>query len=93
MKERVEECVQLVYQTIEEIGNGESLMLCSDQYKRRMPKNISTRTSKSHVFKSNGLCMTAGIEEHLDDVFMQVDKEMKHMMDALEKKKRSKLGH
>ena len=33
------------------------------------------------------MCMTAGIEEHLDDVFMQVDKEMKHRMDTLEKKR------
>ena len=31
--------------------------------------------------------MTAGIEEHLDDVFMQVDKEMKQRVDALEKKR------
>ena len=32
-----EECMHLAYQTIEEIGDCESLMLCSDQYKRRMP--------------------------------------------------------
>ena len=60
-----EECMQPVYYTIEEIGDGESLMLCSNQSKRRMPEKISTGTSESHVFKSNGLCMTAGIEEHL----------------------------
>ena len=36
--------------------------------------------------------MTAGIEEHLDDVFMQVDKEMKHRMDALEKKRKIRIG-
>ena len=74
-----EESMQPVYQTIEEIGDGESLMLCSDQYKRRMLEKISIGTSESHVFKSNGLCMTVGIEEHLDDVFMQV---VKHRMDA-----------
>ena len=39
-----EECMQPVYQTIEEIGDGESLMLCSDQYKRRMRENISIGT-------------------------------------------------
>ena len=44
--------------------------LYSDQYKRRMPEKKSTGTSESRVFKSNGLCMTTGIEEHLDDVFM-----------------------
>ena len=87
-----EECMQRVYQTIEEIGDGESLMLCSDQYKRRMLENISIGTSESHVFKSNGLCMTVGIEEHLDDVFMQVDKEMKNRMEALEKKRQIKIG-
>ena len=36
--------------------------------------------------------MTAGIEEHLDDVFMQFDKEMKHRMDALEKKRKIRIG-
>ena len=87
-----EECMQPVYQTIEEIGDGESLMLCSDQYKRRMLQKISIGTSESHVFKSNGLCMIAGIEEHLDDMFMQVDKEMKHRMDALEKKNKIRIG-
>ena len=61
-------------------------MLCSDQHNRGMLEEISTGTSESHVFKSNGLCMNAGIEEHLDDVFMRDDKEMMHMMDALGKK-------
>ena len=36
--------------------------------------------------------MTIGIEEHLDDVFMQVDKEMKNRMDALEKKIKIRIG-
>ena len=36
--------------------------------------------------------MTAGIEEHLDDVFMQVDKEMKHKMDVLGKKGKIRIG-
>ena len=36
--------------------------------------------------------MIEGIEEHLDDVFMQVDKEMKHRMDALEKKSKIEIG-
>ena len=65
-----EECMHPVYQTIEEIGDGKILMLCSDQYKRRMPEKISTGTSESHVFKYNGLCIAAGIEKKLDDVFM-----------------------
>ena len=36
--------------------------------------------------------MNVGIEEHLNDVFMQVDKEMKHRMDALEKKRKTTIG-
>ena len=46
-----EECMQPIYHTIEEIGDGESLMLCSDQYKGRMSEKISTRSpSKYRVF-------------------------------------------
>ena len=36
VKERVEECIQPMYQTIGEIGYGDILMLCSDQHKRGM---------------------------------------------------------
>ena len=70
VKERVEECIHTVYQTIGEIGDGDRLMLCSYQHNKGMPKEISIGTSKSHDFKSNGLCMTVGIEEYLKDVSM-----------------------
>ena len=70
-----EGCIQPVYATIREIGDGDRFMLCSNQHNREMPEEISRGTSESHVFKSNGLCMTAGIEQHLYDVFMQYDKE------------------
>ena len=91
MKKRFEECIHPVYQTIEEIGDGDKLMLCPNQHNRGMPKEISTGNLESHFFKSNGLCMTASIEEHLDDVFMHADKEMKHRMDALGKKGKRKI--
>ena len=47
-----EECIQPVYQTIGEIGDGDILMLCSDQHNRGMPEEISIGTSKSHVFET-----------------------------------------
>ena len=78
-----EECIQPMYQTIGEIGDGDRLMLCSNQHNRGMPEEISTRTSETHVFKSNGLCIRTGIGAHLDDVSMQV---VKHRMEALRKK-------
>ena len=68
VKERVEECIHHVYQTIGEIGDGDRLMLCSDQHNRGIPEEISTGTSESHVFETSYWCMTAVIEEHLDDV-------------------------
>ena len=37
-----EECIHPVYQTIGEIGDGDRLMLCSNQHNRG--------TSKSHIF-------------------------------------------
>ena len=58
-----EECMKPVYQTIEEIGDGESLMLCSDQHNRRVPEKISIGTSESHVFKTDYWCVFVGIEE------------------------------
>ena len=66
-------------------------MLCSNQHNRGMPEEMSIGTSESHVFKSNGFCMTASIEEHLYDVFMQDDKEMKHRMDSLGNKGKRKI--
>ena len=45
-----EECIHPVYQTIGEIGDGDILMLCSNQHNRGMPEEISTRISESHVF-------------------------------------------
>ena len=87
MKERVEESPWSVM-NYEEVGDGErDIMLCSDQHSRRIPGEILTGISESHFFETNYWCMTVGIEEHLDDVFMQVDKEMKHRMEALEKKR------
>ena len=44
---------------------------------------IETTKEDSYVFKSNGLCVTAGIGEHLNGVFGE---EMKHRMDALKNK-------
>ena len=87
-----EDGIHPVAQIVGEIGDGDRLMLCLDQHNRGIPEEISIGNSESHVFESNGLCMTAGIEEHLDDVFMQVDKEMKHRMAALEKKSKIRIG-
>ena len=84
-----EGCIQPVYQTIREIGDGDRLMLCSNQHNIEMPVEISTWTSESHVFKCNGLCMTACIEEYLKDVSMQV---VKHRMNALGKKGKRRIG-
>ena len=42
--------------------DGMELMLCLDQHKNRMPKEISTGTSESRVFETNYWCMFAGIE-------------------------------
>ena len=61
-----EYCIQPVAQTIEEIDDGESLMLCSDQHKGRMPKKISIGTSESHVFGTNYWCMFIGVAESKD---------------------------
>ena len=47
-----EDCMQHLFQTIEEIDDGESLMLCSDQHKGKIPEKISTGTSESHVSES-----------------------------------------
>ena len=84
-----EECMQPVYHNIEEIGDGDILMLCSYQHNRGMPEEISIGTSESHIFETNYWCMTAGIEAHLDDVFMQV---VKHRMDALRRKGKIRIG-
>ena len=51
------------------------LMLCSDQHKKRIPKEISIGTSKSRVLETNYWCMFAGIEELLSDVIMQGETE------------------
>ena len=83
MKERVEESPWTLMKS-EEVGDGErDIMLCSDQHSRRIPEEILTGISESHFFETNYWCMTVGIEEHLDDVSMQV---VKHRMDALGKK-------
>ena len=47
-----EYCMQHVAQNVEEIDDGEILMLCSDQQKGRMPEKILTETSESHVFET-----------------------------------------
>ena len=44
---------------------------------------VDTTNEESDVLKSNYFCAIAHNEEHLDDVFMQVDKEMKHRMNTL----------
>ena len=49
---------------------------------------VETTYEESYVFKSNYLCFTTCIGEHLNGVFMQVGEEMKHMMDALKNKTR-----
>ena len=77
-----EDGMQPIAQTVGEIGDGDRLMLCSDQHNRGMPKEISTGTSGSHVFETDYWCMFVGIEAHLDSVSMQV---VKHRMDALRK--------
>ena len=45
---------------------------------------------KYDVFISNDLCVTTGNEEHLGDVFKQVDEEMKHRMDVLKNKTKTR---
>ena len=52
----------------------------------KLPKDdmVETTDEDSYVFKSNCLCMDAGIEEHLDDVFMQVGEEMKQLEEMAE---------
>ena len=57
-----EYCMQLVAQTVEEIDDGESLMLCSNQLKGSMPEKISIGNSKSHVFETDFLCVFPCIE-------------------------------
>ena len=84
-----EECIQPVYSTIGEIGDGDRLMLCSDQHNRGMPREISIGTLESHIFETDYWCMTEGIEEHLKYVSMQV---VKHMMNALGKKGKRRIG-
>ena len=58
-----EDCMQHVAQTVGEIDHGESLMLCSDQHKRRMPRKISTGTLQSHVFETDYWRVFVGIEK------------------------------
>ena len=84
----IEDGMQPIAQTVGEIGDGDRLMLCSDQHNRGMPEEISTGTSESHVFEADDWCMTVGIEEHLKYVSMQV---VKHSMDALRKKGKIKI--
>ena len=48
-----EYCMQHVAQNVEEIDDGEILMLCSDQQKGRMLEKILTETSESHVFETD----------------------------------------
>ena len=74
---------------MEEIYDDGVLMLCSDEHKGRMEEKISIGTLESHVFETDYWCMFVGIEEHLDDVFMQV---VKHRMDALRKKGKIRIG-
>ena len=38
---------------------------------------VGALDEKPYVLKSNDLCKTIGNKEHLNDVFMQVDEEMK----------------
>ena len=57
-----EDCMQHVYQTIEEMDDGECLMLCSGQHKGRMLGRITIGTLQSCVFKTNFWCMFVGIE-------------------------------
>ena len=45
---------------------------------------VETKDEEYCGFKSNGLCITTDIEEHLDDVFMQVGKEMKLLKGMVE---------
>ena len=58
-----EDCMNPVAHTIEEIEYVESLMLCSDKHKGRIPEKISTGTSDSHVFETDFLCVFVGVEE------------------------------
>ena len=55
-------CMQLVAHTVEEIDDGESLMLCSNQHNKRVLEKISTRTSESHVFETDFWCVLRCIE-------------------------------
>ena len=90
MKERVEKSPWTIMK-FEEVGDGErDIMLCSDQYNGGIPEEISIGTLESRIFEIDYWCMTGGIEEHLKDVSMQV---VKHRMDALIKKEKSKLDH
>ena len=52
-----------VAQTVVEIDKDESLILFSNQHKRRIPRKISTETSESRVFETDNCCVVAGIEE------------------------------
>ena len=45
-----EDCMHHVAHTVEEIDDGESLILHSYQHKGRIPEKLSTGTSESHVF-------------------------------------------
>ena len=91
MKFEEEESVLFKSMIIEynSVIDGMELMLCSDQHKKRMPKEISIGTSESHVFETNYWCMSAGIEAHLNDLSMQV---VKHRMDTLRKKGKIRIG-
>ena len=88
-QERIEDCIQPVYQTIGEIVDGDRLMLCSNQHSKGIPEEISTRTLESHIFKTDYWCMTAGIEEYLKDVSIQV---VEHRMNSLGKKGKRRIG-
>ena len=44
---------------------------------------METTYEESYVFKSNYLCFTTCIGEHLNGVFMQVGEKMNHRMDFL----------
>ena len=61
-----EYCMHNVAQNVEEIEDGESLMLCSNQHNRRVLEKISIGTSESHLFETDFWCVFAGIEESED---------------------------
>ena len=54
-----------VAQTIEEIGDDERLMLCSEQQNKEMLEEISTQALGSHVFEIDYWCVIASIDEDI----------------------------